>query len=126
MRHRESFIVLSLSVALLGGLPGDARGETPASPPPASSLARPLSLTATVRSVDASTRTIRVITGVGHALRIQQIQVPEGVPIRARGAAAGLSECKPRQIVRVECRSTSSGIVASEIEVLEAAAERAP
>jgi hypothetical protein len=79
-------------------------------------------VTATVRSVDASARTVDLLTGVGHALRVVRVSVAEDCQIRVKAAAAGLRDIKPGVICRVQFRKTAGRNVAERIEVQGAAA----
>jgi hypothetical protein len=95
--------------------PGSAApSPVPSSPAPGSAA----TLTATVRSYDARTRTLEVITGVGLALRVVKIACPEGTPVRAEAAAASIARLKPGDIVRVEYARAPEGNVAKSIEAL--------
>lgn len=79
-------------------------------------------VTATVRSVDESARTVDLLTGVGHALRVVRVLVAEDCQIRVKAAAAGLRDIKPGVICRVQFRKTAARNVAERIEVQGAAA----
>lgn len=92
---------------------GPAAGVAPPSPPGASAT-----LTGTVRSYDARARTLELIAGVGMALRVVRISCPEGTPVRAEGAAAGLSRLKPGDVVRVDYARTPKENVAKSIDLL--------
>jgi hypothetical protein len=78
-------------------------------------------VTATIRSVDESARTVDLLTGVGHALRIVRISVAEDCQIRVKAATAGLWDLKPGDICRVQFRKTAARNVAERIEVQGAA-----
>ena len=53
-----------------------------------------------VRTVDVRARTLEVVTGVGYALRVVRLEVPQTVPITASGMATlALSDLKPGDIV---------------------------
>jgi hypothetical protein len=76
------------------------------------------SVTGTVRTVDLTARTLEVITGVGHALRLVQMQVsPEG-RISVEGATGQLGDLRRGDVIRVEYRETPQGNVAERIETV--------
>ena len=89
--------------------------------PPAAGIER---LTATVQAVNLEGHTFDLITGVGHALRIRRVSWSP--PLRVTGPAprSDAAALTPGCIVRVECRTTSAGLVASKVEVLRAAPRR--
>ncbi|HEY3205099.1 MAG TPA: hypothetical protein VGL03_15730 [Thermoanaerobaculia bacterium] len=125
MSYRAVQIVLASVCGVCGllWLTSRATAATPAQEP-RPSTATPgaaRTVTATVRSVDDRARVVDLLTGVGHALRIVRISVPEGCPIRVKAAAAGLRDLKPGDICRVEFRKTAALNVAVRIEVQDAA-----
>ncbi len=92
---------------------GPVGGGAPASPP-----GDAVTLTGTIRSNEARTRTLELIAGVGMALRVVRISCPEGTPVKAEGAAAGVSRLKPGDVVRVDYARTPKENVAKSIELL--------
>jgi hypothetical protein len=80
-------------------------------------------LTATVRNVAADTRTLELITGVGHALRIVSMKVDPACNIKVEGASATLRDLKAGQIVHIRYRKADGQNVAQMIETPPAAAE---
>ena len=91
------------------------------SPPQSSqgAQATPEGLTATVHARDTKARTLDVITGVGHALRLMRVQVRPECQITVAGAAAQLRDLKAGKIVRIRYRQTPRGMMAEKIEILE-------
>ena len=83
-------------------------------------------LTGTVVAVDHRTRTLELLTGVGHALRIARVHLPTELGIRARGVETPLKALTPGCIVRVECKSTRTGTDASSVELLQTPPSRVP
>ncbi len=78
----------------------------------------------TVHDVNAPTGSLDLLTGVGMALRL--VHMTAGPAVRGSAAAptAGLrmTDLKPGDVVRVECRRTSTGLVVDRIEKPEAPA----
>jgi hypothetical protein len=115
----EAALVLSGAAAAQPAAPpsapasGPARGAAPAPPPGASAT-----LTGTVRSYDARARTLELIAGVGMRLRVVRISCPHGTPVKAEGAAAGVSRLKPGDVVRVDYARTPKENVAKSVEIL--------
>jgi hypothetical protein len=125
MSDRAARVVLVSACGVCGllGLGARAAAATP-SPTPISAAATPggiRTVTATVRSVDESARTVDLLTGVGHALRMVRVSVPEDCQIRVKAAVAGLRDVKPGHICRVQFRRTGTRNVAERIEVQGAA-----
>lgn len=81
-------------------------------------------LTATVKAVDLERHTLDLITGVGHALRIRRVSWSPALEITGPTPGPHAAALTPGCIVRVECRTTSAGLVASRMEVLRAAPPR--
>ena len=91
----------------------------------AESAAQPERLTGMVSRLDPQARTLDLLTGVGHSLRVRRIVLPGAIAIEARGAKSEVSTLTPGCVVRVACSSTSAGSVASAVELLETPAELA-
>jgi hypothetical protein len=83
--------------------------------------AQPERLAGTVIASDVRGRTVDLLTGVGHALRVRRLHLPAGVTITYRGAPSTFSALTRGCIVRIECSGAPSGPVASTVELLEAA-----
>ena len=83
---------------------------------PASQVER---LTATVRAVDVGSRTLDLLTGVGHALRVRRVHLPPELKVEAGRAESAASALTPGCVVRVECRRTPSGTVASSVVLIQ-------
>jgi hypothetical protein len=62
----------------------------------------PDSVIGTVRNVDTATRTLEVMTGVGHAVRVMRIEVAPDCDIRMPGAEPGLESLRRGACVRIE------------------------
>ena len=77
------------------------------------------SLEGMVWSVDTKSRSIGVITGVGHALSLVQIQVDPAAEIKVAGTAAKLNDLKRGDIVRVRYGKTVDRNLAESIERLQ-------
>lgn len=77
------------------------------------------SVSATVGSVDTEERMLKLITGVGHALRTVWIRVPPASRITIAGTAGRLAELRRGDVVRVGYRRTPEGNVATSIETVQ-------
>lgn len=66
-------------------------------------------MTGTVRAVDTKARTLDVITGVGHAVRLVRMRVAPACKIEVAGAAAPLGSVKPGHVVRIEYLAAPAG-----------------
>lgn len=113
-----------LSVCLATFLSGAASAAppspaaTPAATPAPAATASPATLTATVQSVDAQARTLQLVTGVGHALRVVKLSWEATPPTVKAAAGAGMAQLKAGDLVRVEYAKGPEGNVVRTIEVL--------
>ena len=76
------------------------------------------SLTATITAVDTESRSLDVITGVGHALRSIRIHLDPTCRIMVAGAAGQLRDLERGDVVRIEYRKATQGNMASTIEAV--------
>ena len=113
--RRAPLLILSLAMFLSGGVTSAAPPSPAATPAAAGPSA---TLTATVQSVDAQARTLQVVTGVGHALRVVKISWKEAPTVKAAAAGAGMAQLKPGDLVRVEYSKAPEGNVVKTIELL--------
>ena len=60
-----------------------------------------------------------LITGVGYALRVVHIRTPATTVVARGSASLHVSELKPGDVVRADCRLTEAGLVAERIEEQE-------
>src|SRR6266478_2547232 len=60
-----------------------------------------------------------LITGVGYALRVVHIRTPATTVVARGGVSLHVSELKPGDVVRADCRLTDTGLVAERIEQRE-------
>ena len=76
----------------------------------------------TVHAVNAPTGSLDLLTGVGMSLRL--VHMTAGPAVRSSAPTAGLRmiDLKPGDVVRIECRRTSAGLVVDRIEKVEAPA----
>ncbi len=74
----------------------------------------------TVHAVNARAGSLDLITGVGMALRLVHMTTQPTTLFAGAGASLRLRALQPGDIVRTECRSTPTGMVASRIEKVEA------
>ena len=91
---------------------------------PAPSQSQSYTYRGTVHAVNAQTGSLDLVTGVGMALRLVHMTVGGGPGARTSAPAAGLriADVKPGDVVRVDGRRTSAGLVVDRIEKLEAPA----
>lgn len=74
-------------------------------------------MTGTVCAVDLGARTLDLMTGVGHALRVRRVLLPPRLEIRA--AADSVAPALTRGcVIRVECGRAAGAMVASTVTVL--------
>ncbi|HEV2749218.1 MAG TPA: hypothetical protein VGV12_01700 [Gemmatimonadales bacterium] len=92
------------------------RSQSPAQP------AAACTYRGTVHAVNAQTGSLDLITGVGMALRLVHMTAGSAVRTSAPSAGLRMSDVKPGDVVRVDCRRTSAGLVVDRIEKLEAPA----
>ena len=106
MKSRSNLRGLILAFAMLL-LAFGARSSPPESAPSAALAAgrAPRFLNCTVRAVDAKTKTLEVITGVGHALRLYTMEVAPACEIEVAGATADLASLNPGTVVRIQYMS---------------------
>jgi hypothetical protein len=69
----------------------------------------------TVQSVKGGA--VDLITGVGLALRLVHMRTLPSTAVVSPGGAAALSDLKPGDIVRADCRKTEGGLVVDRIEI---------
>ena len=60
-----------------------------------------------------------LVTGVGYALRLVHIRTPATTVVVRGGASLHVSQLKPGDVVRADCRLTEAGLVAERIEEQE-------
>ncbi len=131
MRITRRILALGLVSGLAGGpsgiaVPSAAGGNAPpatapepVAPATAGSVSAPLErLTGTVGAVDLQARTVDLVMGVGHALRIQRVLLAPEVKVKLGAAEATTSVLTPGCIVRMECGHTRAGMVASTVTLL--------
>jgi hypothetical protein len=112
--------LLRLAPLLIVGLCGSAAGR--AQTPPPATPAEPASattLTATVRAVDAGTRTVKVLTGVGPALRVVTLACDERAAVKSEAGELPLYQLKAGDLVRVRYSRGPAGDTATAIELLQ-------
>jgi hypothetical protein len=73
-----------------------------------------------IRTIDVPARTLEVTSGVGFALSVVRLQVPDGVPITNREGtqreSIALTALKPGDVIRVTFGNRPPGLVAYTIE----------
>ena len=115
MKHDRKSLALArgifVSWLLLGILTATIPLRAPEEPGDA-----PERLTATIQSVEGKTRTLYLLTGVGHALRGVYLLVPPTCEIKVVGAKAEFRALKPGQIVHIQYETTAGPNIARSIE----------
>lgn len=118
MKHDRVSLSFTVGVFVLWFLLGAPTVATSLWQAPATPTVAPKRITATIRSVDAKTRTLYLLTGVGHALRGVYMQVHPACEIKVAGAAADLRALRPGQIVRIHYQKTADRNLAQSIETV--------
>jgi hypothetical protein len=103
-------------VLLLCGAPG------PVEPQPSDPAATD-TVSGTIHDVDATAHTLELLTGTGHALRLETMKVAADCEIHADGASASLADLERGQIVRIRYTGADDERLAHAIETI---AEEAP
>jgi hypothetical protein len=106
-------IPISLALALLLGGPSGR-----AAPGPPAPQAGGEEVSGTVHRVDVESRTLELLTGVGHALRLVTMKVAADCDIHVEGASASLGNLKRAQIVRVRYTGAGGERLARAIETV--------
>jgi hypothetical protein len=88
-------------------------------PPPAAQSAPSYAYQGTVHAVNVRAGWLEVITGVGMALRLVHMSTSPTTLLAGSGVALRLTDLKPGDFVRTDCRRTAAGLVASHIEKFE-------
>src|SRR2546427_1935351 len=110
------YLALILGILLLQPSPAFPGGAPPQTSSVASEGAGE-TLVATVCSCDPEARTMNLLTGCGHALRMVKISVGSEAKLAQKGRAVQLSELKPGAIVRVRFRRSEDVNKAQSVEV---------
>ncbi len=84
----------------------------------------PDELVGTVRAVDPDAGWVEVLTGVGHAIRLDRIRVYPSILVDIDGVMSWLDALEPGRIVRVVYRVTAEGKVAESVATLAAPGPR--
>ena len=69
----------------------------------------------TVQAVTSGS--IKLITGMGLALRLVQMRTTPTTSIVSEGAAMAVDDLRPGDVVRADCRKTDSGLIADRVEI---------
>ena len=73
----------------------------------------------TVQAVQPKTASFDLIIGVGYALRVVHMRTSPVTEFASGGARLSLTDLKPGDVVRAECRMTATGLVADRVEKVE-------
>ena len=73
----------------------------------------------TVQAVQPKTASFDLVIGVGYALRVVHMRTSPATQFGSDGARLSLTDLKPGDIVRAECRMTGTGLVADRVEKIE-------
>jgi len=118
MRLLHGFVRLALAVAAVAMLACSAGAQSGAS---SRASARAARLVGRVVALDDHARTLDLLTGVGHALRIHRVHVPGGAVIKYQGMETSLSRLTRGCTVSIACGGPPSSPEATEVELLEVA-----
>ncbi len=110
---RTAALTIVLVVPLVTAAPADWRTLDSAQAAPS------YTYRGTIRAINARTGTLELITGVGLSLRVVQMTTARTTRILTASATPRFAELKPGDVVRAECRRTSTGLVADQIEKLK-------
>lgn len=121
MTNRSSIAVSGVVLlGLLAGLWWSAPGFEAAT----RSTEAPAKMCGTVSALDRTTGELRLVTGVGHSLRVVVFRVGRECRVRVAGAEAALGDIARGQIVVVDYRKTPSGNTAESIETVRLDSDR--
>jgi type 1 fimbria pilin len=98
---------LAITAALLSSL----LAQGPSSPHPPG-----YTYQGTVQAVQPKAASFDLVIGVGYALRVVHLRTSPGTQFANTGAQSSLGDLKPGDIVRAECQTTATGLVADRIE----------
>ena len=73
----------------------------------------------TVQAVQPKTASFDLVIGVGYALRVVHMRTSPVTQFASAGAQLSLTDLKPGDIVRADCRMTATGLVADRVEKVE-------
>jgi hypothetical protein len=102
---------LAITAVLLSAL----LAQAPSSPQPAAAY----TYQGTVQAVHPKTVSFDLVIGVGYALRVVHMRTSPVTQFESDGARLSLTDLKPGDIVRAECRMTATGLVADRVEKVE-------
>jgi hypothetical protein len=102
-RNLKVVLLASLAVLVVCFV---ARATSSTTSPNTTATLESRELSGTIRAIDARARTIDVITGVGHSLRIYRMQIAPATDVRARQAPLPLERLEPGTVVRVKYQIT--------------------
>ena len=111
---RTAALAAILLIPLVVSTPAHPRGLDPAQAAPS------YTYFGTIHAVNARAASLDVITGVGMALRLVHMTTQPTTLFAGAGASLRLGNLRPGDIVRAECRTTPTGLVASRIEKIAA------
>ena len=100
----------AITAALLSSL----LAQAPSSPQPAA-----YTYQGTVQVVQPKTASFDLVIGVGYALRVVHMRTSPVTEFASSGARWSLTDLKPGDVVRAECRMTATGLVADRVEKVE-------
>lgn len=107
MSHYPALIVLLLTLT------------SPPAPPAAQQTYE-----GTVHAVQAHPAGLELVTGVGFALRMIRVRTVPATVVDSAGAAIPMSHIAPGDIVRIDCSTTVTGLVADHVTKLGARGSR--
>lgn len=130
MRTIGSIALLSMALMLYGppleeAGPATSLQEGARRQPPVATRDTPTnSATGTIKAIDVEERTVDVIAGVGHALRLVRMPVSPDCYVGVAGAAARrFDDLRRGDVIRVDYREAPQGPVAERIEIIREASQ---
>ena len=116
MKHAKKVLALATATGMMCLLVGASSAAVRPSQSSQAPSAETPSLKATVGAVDTKARTLEMITGVGHALRLVRMQVEPTCHILVARAPAQLGDLKRGNIILIQYRRTAERNLAEHIE----------
>jgi hypothetical protein len=102
------------ALAITGALLSSLLAQAPSSPQPTA-----YTYQGTVQAVQPKTASFDLVVGVGFALRVVHMRTSPVTEFASDGARLSLTDLKPGDVVRAECRMTTTGLVADRVEKVE-------
>jgi hypothetical protein len=105
---------LMKALAITGALLSSLLAQAPSSPQPVA-----YTYQGTVQAVQPKAASFDLVVGVGFALRVIHMRTSPVTQFTRGEAKMSLADLKPGDVVRAECRMTTTGLVADRVEKVE-------